>query len=104
MIPVLLSAGWASVSSVISLFSCCFFVRQALAKRVDGARGLHNSEATDFPAFLRNGLKHHSHATLSHLDSLSLIFRLVLIAMLEAPFFASTRGKILESGSFDSYF
>ena len=66
MIPHLLSAGWAFVFSVLLLFSFCFFVRQALTKRVDGARGLHNSEATNLLAFLRfrNGLRHLSHATL----------------------------------------
>ena len=49
MIPHLLGAGWVFVFSVLLLFSFCFFVRQALANRVDGAKGLHKSEATNLP-------------------------------------------------------
>ena len=66
MTPHLLSAGWGFVFSVRLLFSFCFFDKQALANRVDGARGLHNSETTNLLAFLRfrNGLRHHLHATL----------------------------------------
>ena len=59
MIPHLLSAGWAFVCSVLLLFSFCFFVKLALANRVDGAKGLHNSKTTNLQAFLRfrNGLR-----------------------------------------------
>ena len=39
MIPHLLSADWGFVFSVLLLFSSCFFVKQALANRVDGAKG-----------------------------------------------------------------
>ena len=42
MIPHLLSAGWAFVCLVLLLFSFCFFVKLALASRVDGAKGMHN--------------------------------------------------------------
>ena len=53
------------------------FVELALENMVDGAKGLHNSKTTDIQAFLRfrNGLRSHSHATLWHLYSLSLIVR-----------------------------
>ena len=47
---------------------CAFavFFKLALANRVDGAKGLHNSKRTDTQASLRfrNGLRSHSHATL----------------------------------------
>ena len=66
MIPHLLSAGGFSCFLCFCCFLFCFFVKQALANRVDCAKGLHNSEATNPPVKLRfrNGLKHHSHATL----------------------------------------
>ena len=66
MIPHLLSAGWGRrVFCALAVFFF-FFVKQALANRVDGTKGVQNSEATNLPACLRfrKGLKHHSHATL----------------------------------------
>ena len=66
MIPHLLSAGYAFVCFLPLLFSFCFFVKLALANRVDGAKGLHNSKIKDIQASLRfrNGLRSNSHATL----------------------------------------
>ena len=66
MIPHLWSAGWVFLVSVRFFFSFCFFDKQELANRVDGAKGLHSSEITNLLAFFRfrTGLKHHSHATL----------------------------------------